>query len=101
MFSYVLVFAGYMAMDPKGVNLIKDYLIETLPRWPQHNLYLKPMVTKGEMWRKDKIWIDIKDLTFFIINMQYNIAAFQEIIAHKYTENTLKEKLKVWPCIIV
>ena len=53
------------------------------------------------MWREGTTWNNVKDLTFSMINGQYNIATFQEIIAHKYTEHALKEKLKVWPSTIV
>lgn len=88
-------------LDPNGVNLMKNYLIQTLPGCPKHNLCLMPRLRKGETWREGMTWDDIKDMTFSIINGQPTVAASQELIAHKDTEPTLKEKLKVWPCTIV
>ena len=88
-------------LDPNGVNLMKNYLIQTLPRWPQYNLCLMLRLRKCETWREGMTWNDIKDMTYAIINGQHIVAASQKIIAHKDIESALKEKLKVWPCSIV
>ena len=88
-------------LDPNGVNLMKNYLIQTPPRWPQHNLCLMPRLPKGETWIEGTTWEDIKDKTFSIINGQHTVAASLEIINHRDTDPALKEKLKVWPCTIV
>ena len=88
-------------LDPNGVNLMKNYLIQTPPGWPQHNLCIMPRLAKGETWREGTTWDDIKDKTFSIINGQHTVAASQDIIAHRDTDPALKEKLKVWPCTIV
>ena len=88
-------------LDPSGVNLMKNYLIQTPPAWPQHNLCLMPKFKKGETWREGMTWDDIKNMQFAIINGQHTVAASTEIIAHRDTDPKLKEKLKVWPCTIV
>lgn len=88
-------------LDPNGMSLMKNYLIQTPPGWPQHNLCLMPRLAKGETWREGTTLDDIKDKTFSIINGQHTVAASQEIISHRDTDPALKEKLKVWPCTIV
>ena len=88
-------------LDDAGVALMKNYLIQTPPAWPHHNLCLMPKLKKGDTWREGMTWDDIKDGTFVIINGQHSVAASRQIIGHKDTEPTLREKLKVWPCTIV
>ena len=80
---------------------MKNYLIQTPPAWPQHNLCLMPKLPKGETWREGMTWDDIKDGQFIIINGQHSVAASRQIIGHKDTEPNLRDKLKVWPCTIV
>lgn len=46
-------------------------------------------------------WGDIRDGQFIIINCQHNAATPRQIIGHIDMEPVLKEKLKVWPCIII
>ena len=88
-------------LDVAGVALMKNYLIQTPPAWPHHNLCLMPKFEKGETWKEGMTWDDIKDGQFIIINGQHSVAASREIILHKDTEKALKDKLKVWPCTIV
>lgn len=88
-------------LDPSGVSLMKNYLIQTPPGWPQHNLCLMPRLAKGEKWKEGTTWEDIKDKNFSIINGQHTVAASQEIVDHRDTDPALKEKLKFWPCTIV
>lgn len=88
-------------LDEAGVALMKNYLIQTPPAWPHHNLCLMPFFEKGETWREGMTWDDIKNGNFIIINGQHSVAASREIIAHKDTEQALKNKLKTWPCTIV
>ena len=88
-------------LDDAGVALMKNYLVQTPPAWPHHNLCLMPKLDKGERWKEGMTWDDIKDGEFIIINGQHSVAASREIIAHKDTEKTLKDKLKIWPCTIV
>ena len=88
-------------LDEAGVALMKNYLIQTPPAWPHHNLCLMPKLNKGERWREGMTWDDIKNGNFIIINGQHSVAASREIIAHKDTEQALKDKLKTWPCTIV
>jgi len=88
-------------LDDAGVALMKNYLIQTPPAWPHHNLCLMPKLNKGETWREGMTWDDIKDGNFVIINGQHSVAASRQIIGHKNTEQSLKDKLKIWPCTIV
>jgi len=88
-------------LDDAGVALMKNYLIQTPPAWPHHNLCLMPKLNKGEKWREGMTWDDIKNGNFLIINGQHSVAASRQIIGHKDTEKTLKDKLKIWPCTIV
>ena len=88
-------------LDGAGVALMKNYLIQTPPAWPQHNLCLMPKFKDGETWKEGMTWDDIKDGLFIIINGQHSVAASREIITHKDTEPALREKLKTWPCTIV
>ena len=88
-------------LDDAGVALMKNYLIQTPPAWPHHNLCIMPKLNKGETWREGMTWDDIKDGQFLIINGQHSVAASRQIIAHKDTEQALKDKLKIWPCTIV
>ena len=88
-------------LDPAGVALMKNYLIQTPPAWPHHNLCIMPKLNKGETWREGMTWDDIKDGNFIIINGQHSVAASRQIIGHKDTEQALKDKLKIWPCTIV
>ena len=88
-------------LDDAGVALMKNYLIQTPPAWPHHNLCLMPKLQKGEKWKEGMTWDDIKDGQFIIINGQHSVAASREIIIHKDTEPSLRDKLKVWPCTIV
>jgi len=88
-------------LDDVGVALMKNYLIQTPPAWPHHNLCLMPKLNKGESWREGMTWDDIKNGTFVIINGQHSVAASRQIVSHKDTEPSLREKLKVWPCTIV
>jgi len=88
-------------LDDAGVALMKNYLIQTPPAWPHHNLCLMPKLNKGETWREGMTWDDIKDGNFVIINGQHSVAASRQIIGHKDTEQSLKDKLKIWPCTIV
>jgi hypothetical protein len=88
-------------LDDAGVALMKNYLVQTPPAWPHHNLCLMPKLNKGETWREGMTWDDIKDGNFVIINGQHSVAASRQIIGHKNTEQSLKDKLKIWPCTIV
>ena len=88
-------------LDPAGVALMKNYLIQTPPAWPHHNLCIMPKLEKGEVWKEGWTWDDIKDGEFIIINGQHSVAASREIITHKDTDKKLKDKLKIWPCTIV
>jgi hypothetical protein len=88
-------------LDDAGVALMKNYLIQTPPAWPHHNLCLMPKLNKGETWREGMTWDDIKDGNFVIINGQHSVAASRQIIGHKDTDQSLKDKLKIWPCTIV
>ena len=60
-----------------------------------------PKLNKGETWKEGMTWDDIKDGQFIIINGQHSVAALRQIIGHKDTEQSLKDKLKIWPCTIV
>ena len=88
-------------LDDAGVALMKNYLIQTPPAWPHHNLCLMPKFKKGGKWTEGMIWDDIKDGQFIIINGQHSVAASRQIIGHRDIEPSLREKLKVWPCTIV
>ena len=88
-------------LDEAGVALMKNYLIQTPPAWPHHNLCLMPKLPKGQRWTEGMTWDDIKDGQFIIINGQHSVAASRQIITHKDTDPILRDKLKVWPCTIV
>ena len=49
MSSYVLVFVDYMVIGSKWKKHDENYIVQTPPRWPQHNLCLMPMLMKGEI----------------------------------------------------
>ena len=82
-------------LDDAGITLMKNYLIQTPPAWPHHNLCLMPKLNKGETWREGMTWDDIKDGQFIIISGQHNVVASRQIIRHKDTEHSLKDKLKI------
>ena len=88
-------------LDDARVALMKNYLIQTPPAWPHHNLCLMPKLKKGDTWREGMTWDDIKDGQFIIINGQHSVVASRQIIGHRDTKPSLREKLKVWPCTIV
>lgn len=88
-------------LDDARVALMKNYLIQTPPAWPHHNLCLMPKLKKGDTWREGMTWDDIKDGQFIIINGQHSVVASRQIIGHRDTEPSLREKLMVWPCTIV
>jgi hypothetical protein len=77
-------------LDDAGVALMKNYLIQTPPAWPHHNLCLMPKLNKGEKWREGMTWDDIKAGNFFIINGQHSVAASRQIIGHKDTEKNFE-----------
>lgn len=49
MSSYVLVFVDYMVIGSEWKKHDENYIVQTPPRWPQHNLCLMPMLMKGEI----------------------------------------------------
>ena len=73
-------------LDDAELTLMKNYLIQTPPAWPHHNLCLMPKLNKGETWREGMTWDDIKDGQYIIINGQHSVVTSRQIIGHKDTE---------------
>jgi hypothetical protein len=85
------------AMEQKGVESIKNYLINMPDKSAKQTLCVMPDTNV----KPSGDWEEIRKLNFKIINGQHSVAASKAMIAEKKVPETILRHFRTWDCFVV
>ena len=88
------------AFEQKGVEHMKNYLINMPDKTNKQTLCVMPAVENGEVSADD--WDQIKNGTFWIINGEHSVAASEAMLTESPPiPESIKKHFRTWMCYIV
>ena len=85
------------AMEPTGVESMKNYLVNMSDKSAKQTLCVMPDTNE----KPSGDWEEIRKMNFKIINGQHSVAASKAMIAEKNVPETILRHFRTWDCFVV